>query len=107
MPKGRRGRRRDKAIAWYRGVPYVLDLRRCRMALVRCELGGDFGSMEALAERVQVSRSTASRFFSGRPTSLTVTNRLIDVLGLEHEDVLRPATPEEVAELNGELGDVA
>ena len=76
----------------YRGVPYSLNLVRCRRALVDCQVRGDFESMEELAAVVGISRSTASRFFSGRPTSLTVTKRVLDALGLKFEDVLTPET---------------
>ena len=76
----------------YRGVPYSLNLVRCRRALVDCQVKGEFDSMEQLAEAVSVSRSTASRFFSGRPTSLTVTKRILDALHLKFEDVLTPET---------------
>jgi len=74
----------------YRGVPYSLNLLRCRRALVDCQVKGEFESMEQLAGAVSVSRSTASRFFSGRPTSLTVTKRVLDALHVKFEDVLTP-----------------
>jgi hypothetical protein len=48
---------------------------------------GDLDSMERLAKVVAISRSTASRFFSGRPTSLAVTLRILDALHLKFEDV--------------------
>ena len=51
---------------WYRGIPYTLDLVRCRRALVSRQVDGDLDSMESLANTVGISRSTASRFFSGR-----------------------------------------
>jgi transcriptional regulator with XRE-family HTH domain len=77
---------------WYRGIPYTLDLVRCRRALVERQVEGELSSMESLAGAVGVSRSTASRFFSGRPTSLTVTLRMLKVLRLRFEDVARPET---------------
>jgi len=46
--------------------------------------------MESLATAVGISRSTASRFFSGRQTSLDVTLRILDALGLTFEEVARP-----------------
>jgi transcriptional regulator with XRE-family HTH domain len=79
----------------YRGVPYSLNLVRCRRALVDCQVRGDFESMEELADAVGISRSTASRFFSGRPTSLTVTKRILDALGLKFEDVLTPESEDD------------
>ena len=81
-----------KVTVWYRGIPYALDLVRCRRALVDCHVKGDFESMEELAQAVGISRSTASRFFSGRPTSLAVTKRILDALHLTFADVLTPET---------------
>ena len=62
-----------------------------------CQVRGDFESMEQLADAVGVSRSTASRFFSGRPTSLSVTKRILDALGLKFEDVLTPESEDDAA----------
>jgi hypothetical protein len=78
--------------AWvsYRGVPHKLDLAVCRQALVRCQVRGDFDSMKGLADKVEVSRSTASRFFSGKPTSLAVTVKILKALHLRFEDVATP-----------------
>jgi transcriptional regulator with XRE-family HTH domain len=81
----------------YRGVPYSLNLVRCRRALVDCQVKGEFDSMEELADKVGVSRSTASRFFSGRPTSLMVTKRVLDALHLKFSDVLTPESEDDVA----------
>jgi transcriptional regulator with XRE-family HTH domain len=77
-------------VVWYRGVAYRLNLERCRRALVLGQVDGKFGSMEALAAVVVVSRSTVSRFLSGRPTSLDVTVRILAALGLRFEDVAKP-----------------
>ena len=74
----------------FRGIPYQLDLVRCRRALVDRQVDGDLDSMESLAVAVGISRSTASRFFSGRPTSLTVTLKILVVLKLKFEGVARP-----------------
>lgn len=81
----------------YRGLPYSLNLVRCRRALVDCQVKGEFESMEELADKVGVSRSTASRFFSGRPTSLTVTKRILDALHLKFEEVLTPESEDDTA----------
>jgi DNA-binding XRE family transcriptional regulator len=78
-------------IVWYRGAPYRLDLVRCRRALVERQVAGELDSMATLAKAVGVSRSTASRFFSGRSTSLAVTLKILNVLHLTFEEV---ATPE-------------
>jgi hypothetical protein len=81
----------------YRGIAYQLNLVRCRRALVDRQVEGDFDSMEGLANEVGVSRSTASRFFSGRPTSLAVTLRTLAALHLRFEDVARPGGDQEEA----------
>ncbi len=77
---------------WYRGIPYTLDLVRCRRALVQRQVEGELDSIESLASAVGISRSTASRFFSGRPTSLSVTLKILAALHLTFEEV---ATPED------------
>ncbi len=86
-----------RVTVWYRGIPYSLNLVRCRRALVDCQVKGAFESMEQLAEAVGISRSTASRFFSGRPTSLAVTKKILDALHLTFEDVLTPETEDDAA----------
>ncbi len=79
----------------YRGLPYRLDLVSCRRGLVDCQVRGELNSMESLADKVNISRSTASRFFSGRPTSLTVTLAILDALHLTFEAVARPVLDRE------------
>jgi hypothetical protein len=78
------------ATVWYRGIPYQLDLVRCRRALVDRQVEGGLNSMGSLAREVGKNRSTASRFFSGRPTSLTVTLKVLGALHLTFEEVARP-----------------
>src|SRR5439155_12455812 len=75
----------------YRGIPYLLDLVRCRRALVNRQVEGELDSMESLANAVGISRSTATRFFGGRPTSLAVTLKILDTLHLTFADVARAA----------------
>jgi len=53
--------------------------------------------MEQLADKVGVSRSTTSRFFSGRATSLTVTKGILDALHVTFADVLTPVTDDDAA----------
>ncbi len=74
----------------YRGLPYELDLVACRRALVQRQVDGDLDSMESLAGACEISRSTASRFFNGRPTSLGVTLKILEALHLAFDDVARP-----------------
>src|SRR6266568_4453139 len=77
-------------IVTYKGLPYELNLVRCRRALVECQVEGELDSMESLGRAVGISWSTASRYFSGRNTSLAVTLKILDVLHLKFEDVARP-----------------
>jgi hypothetical protein len=86
-----------EAMVWFRGMPYRLNLGRCRRALVLRQVEGRYQSMEALAVAVGRSRSTVSRFFSGRPTSLPVTLKVLEVLGLRFEDVAVPAEDHDAA----------
>jgi hypothetical protein len=83
---------------WYRGIPYSLNLVRCRRALVDRQVAGELDSMESLAKAVGVSRSTASRFFSGRGTSLTVTLAILKVLKLRFDDVAKPQREEDAGD---------
>jgi transcriptional regulator with XRE-family HTH domain len=71
-------------------MPYELDLLACRRALVQRQVDGQFDSMESLARACGISRSTASRFFSGRNTSLAVTLKILAALGAAFEEVARP-----------------
>jgi len=89
---------------FYRGIPYVLDLTRCRRALVDRQVEGNLDSMESLAQAVGISRSTASRFFSGKPTSLTVTLKILEVLKLKFNDVARPKSEEDKTDSDGGVG---
>ncbi len=89
--------RPKRVTVWYRGIPYSLNLVRCRRALVDCQVRGESESMEQLAGAVNISRSTASRFFSGRPTSLAVTKKILGALHLTFEDVLTPESEEDDA----------
>ena len=76
------------------GVLFELNLIACRRALVLRQVDGDFDSIEGLAKAVGCSRSTASRFFSGRPTSLKLVLATLAVLKLRFEDVAGPWTPD-------------
>lgn len=89
---------RKLTIIWFRAVPYVVDIPSCRKALVRRQVEGELHNMTSLAVGAHVSRSTASRFFSGRSTSLAATLRILNTLHLEFGDVCQPASDEEVAE---------
>jgi transcriptional regulator with XRE-family HTH domain len=74
----------------FRGIAYRLDLVRCRRALVDRQVEDALDSMESLAQKVGASRSTVSRFFSGRQTSLTITLKLLRALDLTFEQAATP-----------------
>jgi transcriptional regulator with XRE-family HTH domain len=91
-----------RTVVRYRGLPYDIDLVRCRRALVQSQIDGDFDSMESLAAAIGISRSTTSRFFSGRGTSLTVLLKLLGKLKMKFEDVATQLDePEETDESEG------
>jgi transcriptional regulator with XRE-family HTH domain len=46
--------------------------------------------VRGLARKLGIRRSTASRFFAGRNTSLTVTLKVLDALKVTIADVCRP-----------------
>ncbi len=87
MPGMRRLRRPDSVAVWYRDIAYDLNLMKCRRALIERQVEGELSSMEGLAESIGISRSTTSRFFSGRATSLAVTLKILTKLGLKFEQV--------------------
>jgi transcriptional regulator with XRE-family HTH domain len=95
---------RDPRKFFYRGIAYWLDLTICRRALVDCQVLGELDSMESLADKVDISRSTASRFFSGRPTSLAVTLKILEALHLKFEDVARLADDDQPSQAGGAAG---
>jgi hypothetical protein len=88
MPKRRS--RPVTTIVYYRGVGHSLDLAACWRALVRRQVEGAFDSMAGLADAAGASRSTCTRFFGGRSTSLRVTLRILTALGLHFDDVTHP-----------------
>jgi DNA-binding XRE family transcriptional regulator len=79
-----------RTIVNFRGIDHEMNLSVLRLALVHRQVDGDFDSMEGLAEAIGISRSTVSRFFAGRPTSLTVALAVLDKLKLKFEEVFTP-----------------
>jgi hypothetical protein len=57
---------------------------------VECQVKRELTSIQDLADRTGFSRSTASRFFSGRATSLAVTLKILSTLHLDFDDVAKP-----------------
>jgi hypothetical protein len=82
--------RPSTVVVWYRGNPYRLDLERCRHAFAQLVVSGEVRGVRDLARKLGMRRSTASRFFAGRNTSLTVTLKILDALKVTITDVSRP-----------------
>jgi hypothetical protein len=87
---GRRRPKEGRPIVFFRGIPHEMDEQRCRAALIRCQVDGKLDSIQGMADELEISRSTASRFFGGRPCSLAITLLILDKLGLQFDDVFRP-----------------
>ncbi len=79
-----------RAIVNFKGIDHEMNVPVLRLALVRRQVAGEFDSMEQLAAAIGISRSTVSRFFSGRATSLTVALAVLDKLKLKFEEVFTP-----------------
>jgi hypothetical protein len=71
----------------FKGIDYEMNVTVCHHALVRRQIEGQFDSMESLAQAADRSRSTVSRFFAGRQTSLSVALAILSKLKLDFDDV--------------------
>ena len=97
------GRRRPaRAVVSFRGFDYEMNVPVCRHALVQRQVDGEFDTMDGLASAIGRSRSTASRFFSGRQMSLTVALAVLDKLKLRFEEVFTPCDPDHEAPMTFE-----
>jgi len=76
-----------RAVVNFDGVDYEMNVLACRHALVRRRVDGEFHSFQGLADAVGRSRSTVSRFFSGRQTSLLVALTILAKLQLAFGEV--------------------
>jgi hypothetical protein len=83
--------RRRTAIVQYNGVSYTRNLSLCRRALTERQVEGTFlGGHGDLADEIECSRSTVSRFFSGHNLSTDATRRILGALELKFDDVHTP-----------------
>jgi hypothetical protein len=87
-------RRPAKAIVWYDGEAFEMDLAACRRALLKGAIEGRWVTREDLAREIDRSRSTISRFLVGHQTSLGVTLAILGKLGLKFAEVAKPCRPE-------------
>lgn len=76
-----------RVVVSFNGIDHEMNLSVARHALVRRQVDGEFHTIEALADSVGRSRSTVSRWFAGRPTSLPVALTIVGKLGLRFDDV--------------------
>jgi DNA-binding XRE family transcriptional regulator len=83
-----------RAIVNFHGIDHEMNMPALRLALVRRQVAGEFHSMEQLADAIGISRSTISRFFAGKPTSLTIAMAVLDKLKVTFEDVFTPINVE-------------
>jgi transcriptional regulator with XRE-family HTH domain len=84
--------RPNTVIVEFCGVPHSLDLLACRRALVRHQVEGEFFTLAALGVATGISRSTVSRFFSGRVEYLPTVLKVLAALGLSFDEVATPCT---------------
>src|SRR5262245_55384035 len=89
----------------FKGICYWMDLGACNLALVHGQVDGNFENLLDIAKKAGVSRSTVSRFFSGRPTSLAVALCILRELRLKFDEVFTRCEEGEIS--NGRLADVA
>jgi hypothetical protein len=90
----RTAERRRTAVVQYNGVFYTRNLSLCRRALTERQVEGKFlGGHADLADEIECSRSTVSRFFSGDNLSMDVTLRVLGALKLKFNQVHTPYVP--------------
>lgn len=91
----RTAERRRTAVVQYNGVSYTRNLSLCRRALTEQQVEGNFlGGHGDLADEIECSRSTVSRFFSGHNLSTDATRRILGALRLRFDDVHKPYVPQ-------------
>ncbi len=78
-----------RVVVRFNGVDYEMDLTAVQLALTRRQVEGEFHRKEQLSEAEGRSRSTVSRWFAGKPTSLPVALSLLEKLGLSFDDAYR------------------
>jgi transcriptional regulator with XRE-family HTH domain len=90
VPGGITRGRPEWALVHYKDEPYALYLRALRQGLLARAVAAESSKIAELAEGIGISRSTLSRFLSGRSTSIDVTLAILKELRLKFEDVCRP-----------------
>lgn len=88
----RRRRRPASVILAFGGNPHRVDLAAIERAFFVQVVAGKYDAREDIAKAIGRSRSTVSRFFAGRSTSIRVFIEIMNELGLKFEDVATPVT---------------
>ena len=79
--------RPTRAVVTFHGIAYEMDLAVVRLALVRRHVAGQFHTMDELSKVAGRSRSTVSRWFAGKSTSLPVALVILETLQIGFDDV--------------------
>jgi hypothetical protein len=87
---GRRRRRPASVIQAFGGNPHRVDLAVIERAFFAGVVAGKYSAREDIAKAIGRSRSTVSRFFGGRSTSIGVFLDILNELELKFEDVAIP-----------------
>jgi transcriptional regulator with XRE-family HTH domain len=82
-------RRPQRVVMTFEGVRYEMDRYVLQLALVRRQVEGEFHQKNQLAQAAGCSRSTLSRFLSGRKISLRVVMAILEKLHLTFDEVFR------------------
>jgi hypothetical protein len=93
---------RDWVIVFYRRLPHVMNTRVLNRAMRDRQIAGDFDTLAGLTDLIDVSRSTVSRFFNGRSTSLAETLKILDALNLTFDQVFMEISPALLARLQAD-----
>ena len=86
----RRRRRPASVIMSFGGHPHRVDLAAIERGFFTQVVAGKYDSREEIAKAIGRSRSTVSRLFGGRNTSIRVFLDILNELGLKFEDVATP-----------------
>ena len=86
----RRRRRPASVILAFGGNPHRVDLAAVERAFFAGVVAGKYSAREDIAKAIGRSRSTVSRFFAGRSTSIRVFLDILNELELRFEDVATP-----------------
>lgn len=73
----------------FEGIGYEMDRHVLQLALVRRQVEGEFHQKTQLAKAAGCSRSTLSRFLSGKQISLRVVLAILEKLHLTFDEVFR------------------